>query len=115
MEGRSQSGLCKLRQWPPLLGEVRLLGPLDYELQKFHRLTVLLTDHSQDQDPTCHRSGSCTITIEVEVIEPRSLGKNWKEFISPSGLLLLHSVSGSSTGWLERGGVSLWKALEPVA
>ncbi|XP_033268991.1 cadherin-related family member 4 [Orcinus orca] len=49
-----------------LSGEVRLLGPLDYELQKFHRLTVLLTDHSQDQDPTCHRSGSCTITIEVE-------------------------------------------------
>ncbi|XP_044790329.2 cadherin-related family member 4 isoform X7 [Bubalus bubalis] len=50
-----------------LNGEVRLLGPLDYELQKSYRLTVLLTDHSQDQDPTCHRSGSCTITIEVEV------------------------------------------------
>ncbi|OWK02805.1 CDHR4 [Cervus elaphus hippelaphus] len=49
-----------------LSGEVRLLGPLDYELQKSYRLTVLLTDHSQDQDPTCHRSGSCTITIEVE-------------------------------------------------
>lgn len=49
-----------------LNGEVRLLGPLDYELQKSYRLTVLLTDHSQDQDPTCHRSGSCTITIEVE-------------------------------------------------
>ncbi|XP_010850149.1 PREDICTED: cadherin-related family member 4 isoform X3 [Bison bison bison] len=50
-----------------LNGEVHLLGPLDYELQKSYRLTVLLTDHSQDQDPTCHRSGSCTITIEVEV------------------------------------------------
>ncbi|XP_070632812.1 cadherin-related family member 4 isoform X17 [Bos indicus] len=48
-------------------GEVHLLGPLDYEMQKSYRLTVLLTDHSQDQDPTCHRSGSCTITIEVEV------------------------------------------------
>ncbi|XP_028335294.1 cadherin-related family member 4 [Physeter macrocephalus] len=53
-----------------LSGEVRLLGPLDYELQKFHSLTVLLTDHSQDQDPTCHRSGSCTITIEVEIWFP---------------------------------------------
>ncbi|XP_044790328.2 cadherin-related family member 4 isoform X6 [Bubalus bubalis] len=51
---------------PPMTREVRLLGPLDYELQKSYRLTVLLTDHSQDQDPTCHRSGSCTITIEVE-------------------------------------------------
>ncbi|XP_070632811.1 cadherin-related family member 4 isoform X16 [Bos indicus] len=50
-----------------LNGEVHLLGPLDYEMQKSYRLTVLLTDHSQDQDPTCHRSGSCTITIEVEV------------------------------------------------
>ncbi|XP_027378154.1 cadherin-related family member 4 isoform X1 [Bos indicus x Bos taurus] len=49
-----------------LNGEVHLLGPLDYEMQKSYRLTVLLTDHSQDQDPTCHRSGSCTITIEVE-------------------------------------------------
>uniref|UniRef100_A0A8D0PU30 Cadherin domain-containing protein n=1 Tax=Sus scrofa TaxID=9823 RepID=A0A8D0PU30_PIG len=49
-----------------LSGEVRLLGPLDYELQKLYRLTVLLTDHSQDQDPTCNHSGSCTITIEVE-------------------------------------------------
>lgn len=55
--------------WPPLLGEVHLLGPLDYEQQRLYRLTVLVTDHSQDQDPTCC-SGSCTITIEVEVIEP---------------------------------------------
>ncbi|XP_070632808.1 cadherin-related family member 4 isoform X13 [Bos indicus] len=51
---------------PPMTREVHLLGPLDYEMQKSYRLTVLLTDHSQDQDPTCHRSGSCTITIEVE-------------------------------------------------
>ncbi|XP_008061366.1 cadherin-related family member 4 [Carlito syrichta] len=47
-------------------GEVHLLGPLDYEQQRLYRLTVLLIDHGQDQDPTHHRSGSCTITIEVE-------------------------------------------------
>ncbi|XP_037706826.1 cadherin-related family member 4 [Choloepus didactylus] len=49
-----------------LSGEVHLLAPLDYEQQRLYRLTVLLTDYGQDQDPTCHRSGSCTITIEVE-------------------------------------------------
>ncbi|XP_045848218.1 cadherin-related family member 4 [Meles meles] len=49
-----------------LSGEVHLLGSLDYELQTLHRLTVLVTDHSQDQRPAQRRSGSCTITIEVE-------------------------------------------------
>ncbi|XP_037385196.2 cadherin-related family member 4 [Talpa occidentalis] len=49
-----------------LSGEVYLLGPLDYELQRLYRLTVLLLDHGQDQDPTHHRSGSCSITIDVE-------------------------------------------------
>lgn len=80
---RVEPGLTlKLRLWPRLLGEVRPPGAFDYELQKSYRLTVLLTDHSQDQDPTCHRSGSCTITIEVEVNEPQSFRKNQKEFIS---------------------------------
>uniref|UniRef100_G1R5D8 Cadherin related family member 4 n=1 Tax=Nomascus leucogenys TaxID=61853 RepID=G1R5D8_NOMLE len=51
-----------------LTGEVHLLGPLDYEQQRLYRLTVLLIDHGQDQNPNHHRSGSCTITIEVEVI-----------------------------------------------
>ncbi|XP_004676211.1 PREDICTED: cadherin-related family member 4 [Condylura cristata] len=49
-----------------LSGEIYLLKPLDYELQKLYRLTVLLVDHDQDQDPTYHRSGSCNIAIEVE-------------------------------------------------
>ncbi|XP_012323171.1 cadherin-related family member 4 [Aotus nancymaae] len=49
-----------------LSGEVHLLGPLDYEQQRVYRLTVLLIDHGQDQNPNCHHSGSCTITIEVE-------------------------------------------------
>ncbi|KAM6161025.1 cadherin-related family member 4 [Erethizon dorsatum] len=48
-----------------LSGEIRLLGPLDYEQQRLHRLTVLVIDHGQDWD-THRRSGSCTITIEVE-------------------------------------------------
>ncbi|XP_040851020.1 cadherin-related family member 4 [Ochotona curzoniae] len=49
-----------------LSGEVQLLGHLDYEQQKLYRLVVLLIDYGQDQDPTNHRSGSCTITIMVE-------------------------------------------------
>ncbi|XP_003800647.1 cadherin-related family member 4 [Otolemur garnettii] len=58
--------------WPDIFavdrlsGEVHLLGPLDYEQQRLYRLTVLLIDYGQDWDPTYHRSGSCTITIEVE-------------------------------------------------
>ncbi|XP_047420639.1 cadherin-related family member 4 isoform X2 [Sciurus carolinensis] len=49
-----------------LSGEIHLLGTLDYEQQRLYRLIVLLIDHGQDWDPTYHRSGSCTITIEVE-------------------------------------------------
>ncbi|XP_060019878.1 cadherin-related family member 4 [Lagenorhynchus albirostris] len=74
-----------------LSGEVRLLGPLDYELQKFHRLTVLLTDHSQDQDPTCHRSGSCTITIEVEDVNDHA-----PECEPPFQELTIHTHLGRS-------------------
>ncbi|XP_059967137.1 cadherin-related family member 4 [Mesoplodon densirostris] len=74
-----------------LSGEVRLLGPLDYELQKFHRLTVLLTDHSQDKDPTCHRSGSCTITIEVEDVNDHA-----PECEPPFQELTIHTHLGRS-------------------
>ncbi|KAM9073969.1 cadherin-related family member 4 isoform 1-T1 [Megaptera novaeangliae] len=74
-----------------LSGEVRLLGPLDYELQKLHRLTVLLTDHSQDQDPTCHRSGSCTITIEVEDVNDHA-----PECEPPFQELTIHTHLGRS-------------------
>ncbi|XP_008851488.1 cadherin-related family member 4 [Nannospalax galili] len=49
-----------------LSGELYLLGPLDYEQQRLYRIIVLLIDHSQDWDFNHHRSGSCTITIEVE-------------------------------------------------
>ncbi|ERE75623.1 cadherin-related family member 4-like protein [Cricetulus griseus] len=50
-----------------LSGELHLLGPLDYEQQRLYRITVLLIDHSQDWNLNHHRSGSCTVTIEVEV------------------------------------------------
>ncbi|XP_050996437.1 cadherin-related family member 4 [Acomys russatus] len=49
-----------------LTGELHLLGPLDYERQRLYRIVILLIDHSQDWDLNHHRSGSCTITIEVE-------------------------------------------------
>ncbi|XP_032314379.1 cadherin-related family member 4 isoform X3 [Camelus ferus] len=74
-----------------LSGEVRLLGPLDYELQKLYRLTVLLSDHSQDQDPTCHHSGSCTITIEVEDVNDHA-----PECEPPFQELTIHSHLGHS-------------------
>ncbi|XP_028742895.1 cadherin-related family member 4 isoform X1 [Peromyscus leucopus] len=49
-----------------LSGEIHLLGPLDYEQQRWYKITILLIDHSQDWDLNRHRSGSCTVTIEVE-------------------------------------------------
>ncbi|XP_059124606.1 cadherin-related family member 4 isoform X8 [Peromyscus eremicus] len=50
-----------------LSGEIHLLGPLDYEQQRWYKIIILLIDHSQDWDLNRHRSGSCTVTIEVEV------------------------------------------------
>lgn len=90
----------------PLLGEVYLLEPLDYEQQRLYRLTVLVTDYSQDQDPTCHRSGSCTITIEVEVLSPEALER--------VHISLWHSdfplcASLFFIVWLEVGGASCGK------
>lgn len=58
-----------------LSGELHLLGPLDYEQQRLYRIVILLIDHSQDWDLNSHRSGSCTITIEVEVNDLQGLGK----------------------------------------
>ncbi|XP_007953544.1 cadherin-related family member 4 [Orycteropus afer afer] len=72
-----------------LSGEVHLLGPLDYEQQKLYRLTVQLIDHGQDQDPTCHRSGSCTITIEVEDVNEHA-----PECEPPFQELTIHTTPG---------------------
>ncbi|XP_006171009.1 cadherin-related family member 4 isoform X2 [Tupaia chinensis] len=74
-----------------LSGQVHLLGPLDYEQQRLHRLTVLLIDHGQDRDPTSHRSGSCTITIEVEDVNDHA-----PECEPPFQELTIHSSLGHS-------------------
>ncbi|XP_068951518.1 cadherin-related family member 4 [Petaurus breviceps papuanus] len=50
----------------PHSGQLHLLGSLDYEKQKTYMLVIFLTDRDQDQNSTHHRSGSCTITIEVQ-------------------------------------------------
>ncbi|KAM9185569.1 LOW QUALITY PROTEIN: cadherin-related family member 4 [Dugong dugon] len=73
-----------------LSGEVRLLGPLDYEQQRIYRFTELI-DRGQDQDPTCHRSGSCTITIEVE-----DVNDHVPECEPPFQELTIHTPPGRS-------------------
>ncbi|XP_054450513.1 cadherin-related family member 4 [Pteronotus mesoamericanus] len=75
-----------------LSGEVHLLGPLDYEQQRLYRLTVLVTDHSQDQDATHRRSGSCTVTIEVEDVNDHA-----PECEPPFQELAIHTSPGRST------------------
>ncbi|XP_064130584.1 cadherin-related family member 4 isoform X2 [Loxodonta africana] len=74
-----------------LSGEVHLLGTLDYEQQRLYRLTVQLIDHGQDQDPTSHRSGSCTITIEVEDVNDHA-----PECEPPYQELTIHTPPGRS-------------------
>ncbi|CAD7685186.1 unnamed protein product [Nyctereutes procyonoides] len=88
-----------------LSGEIHLLGSLDYELQKSYRLTVLVTDHSQDQDPTQRRSGSCTITIEVEDVNDHS-----PECQPPFQELTIYTPLGHS---VEVTKVSCWVPQEP--
>ncbi|XP_073757317.1 cadherin-related family member 4 isoform X10 [Callorhinus ursinus] len=96
---------CKLRLWAPLLGEIHLLGSLDYELQTLYRLTVLVTDQSQDQDPTHRRSGSCTITIEVEDVNDHA-----PECQPPFQELTIYAPLGRS---VEVTKVSCWVPQEP--
>nr|XP_020854937.1 cadherin-related family member 4 isoform X3 [Phascolarctos cinereus] len=50
----------------PRSGKLHLLASLDYEKEKTYMLVIFLTDRDQEQDSTHHRSGSCTITIEVQ-------------------------------------------------
>ncbi|XP_057343416.1 cadherin-related family member 4 isoform X10 [Manis pentadactyla] len=88
-----------------LSGEVRLLGRLDYELQRWYRLAVLLADHSQDQDPTHRRSGSCTITIEVEDVNDHA-----PECEPPLQELIVHAPLGRR---MEVTNLSCWVPQEP--
>ncbi|XP_036905593.1 cadherin-related family member 4 isoform X3 [Sturnira hondurensis] len=72
-------------------GEVRLLGPLDYEQQRLHRLAVLVTDQSRDPDSVQHRTGSCTVTIEVEDVNDHA-----PECEPPFQELTIHTSPGRS-------------------
>ncbi|XP_075404031.1 cadherin-related family member 4 [Tenrec ecaudatus] len=86
-------------------GEVRLLGPLDYERQRLYRLTVQVLDHDQDQDPTNHHTGSCTITIEVEDVNDHE-----PKCEPPFQELTIHAFHGRS---VEVTKVSCWIPQEP--
>ncbi|XP_074054081.1 LOW QUALITY PROTEIN: cadherin-related family member 4 [Macrotis lagotis] len=50
----------------PCNGNLHLLTSLDYEKRKTYVLVIFVTDRDQDQDSTHRRSGSCTITVEVQ-------------------------------------------------
>ncbi|XP_048649830.1 cadherin-related family member 4 isoform X5 [Marmota marmota marmota] len=88
-----------------LSGDIHLLGTLDYEQQRLYRLTILLIDHGQDWDPTYHRSGSCTITIEVEDVNDHP-----PECEPPFQELTIYTTLGHS---VEVTKVSCWIPQEP--
>lgn len=68
--GGDEAELTLLAEMMTILssGKIHLLGHLDFEVKRLYRLIVLLVDYGQDQHSDHHRTGSCTITIEVEVI-----------------------------------------------
>ncbi|CAH6777721.1 cadherin-related family member 4 isoform X3 [Phodopus roborovskii] len=88
-----------------LSGELHLQGPLDYEQQRLYRVTILLIDHSQDCDLNHHRSGSCTITIEVEDVNDHA-----PECEPPFQELTIYTPLGHS---MEVTKVSCWIPQEP--
>ncbi|XP_035310409.1 cadherin-related family member 4 isoform X1 [Cricetulus griseus] len=88
-----------------LSGELHLLGPLDYEQQRLYRITVLLIDHSQDWNLNHHRSGSCTVTIEVEDVNDHA-----PECEPPFQELTIYTPLGRS---MEVTKVSCWIPEEP--
>lgn len=88
-----------------LSGELHLLGPLDYEQQRLYRIVILLIDHSQDWDLNSHRSGSCTITIEVEDVNDHA-----PECEPPFQELTIYTALGRS---MEVTKVSCWIPQEP--
>ncbi|XP_076774186.1 cadherin-related family member 4 isoform X1 [Arvicanthis niloticus] len=88
-----------------LSGELHLLGPLDYEQQRLYKIIILLIDHSQDWDLNSHRSGSCTITIEVEDVNDHA-----PECEPPFQELSISTPLGHST---EVTKVSCWIPQEP--
>ncbi|XP_076774192.1 cadherin-related family member 4 isoform X7 [Arvicanthis niloticus] len=90
---------------PQMTRELHLLGPLDYEQQRLYKIIILLIDHSQDWDLNSHRSGSCTITIEVEDVNDHA-----PECEPPFQELSISTPLGHST---EVTKVSCWIPQEP--
>ncbi|XP_052576421.1 cadherin-related family member 4 isoform X4 [Peromyscus californicus insignis] len=88
-----------------LSGEIHLLGPLDYEQQRWYKIIILLIDHSQDWDLNRHRSGSCTVTIEVEDVNDHA-----PECEPPFQELTIYTPLGRS---MEVTKVSCWIPQEP--
>ncbi|KAL1782339.1 cadherin-related family member 4 [Sigmodon hispidus] len=88
-----------------LSGELHLLGPLDYERQKLYRIIILLIDYNQDWDLNSHRSGSCTVTIEVEDVNDHA-----PECEPPFQELTIYTPLGRS---MEVTKVSCWIPQEP--
>ncbi|XP_042137572.1 cadherin-related family member 4 isoform X14 [Peromyscus maniculatus bairdii] len=90
---------------PQMTREIHLLGPLDYEQQRWYKITILLIDHSQDWDLNRHRSGSCTVTIEVEDVNDHA-----PECEPPFQELTTYTPLGRS---MEVTKVSCWIPREP--
>ncbi|XP_075618934.1 cadherin-related family member 4 isoform X2 [Balearica regulorum gibbericeps] len=49
-------------------GEIRVVGPLDFQRQKSYRLTVRLTDTRNDLDPAKRRSRLCDVAVHVQPV-----------------------------------------------
>ncbi|XP_054694308.1 cadherin-related family member 4 isoform X1 [Grus americana] len=47
-------------------GEIRVVGPLDFQRQKSYRLTVQLTDTRNDLDPAKRRSRLCDVAVRLQ-------------------------------------------------
>lgn len=88
-----------------LSGKIHLLGHLDFEVKRLYRLIVLLVDYGQDQHSDHHRTGSCTITIEVEDVNDHA-----PECEPPFQELTIHTPPGRS---VEVTKVSCWIPREP--
>ncbi|NWS57095.1 CDHR4 protein, partial [Chunga burmeisteri] len=49
-------------------GEIRVVGPLDFQRRKSYRLTVRLTDTRNDLDPAKRRSRLCDVAVRLQAV-----------------------------------------------
>ncbi|NXC78487.1 CDHR4 protein, partial [Anhinga anhinga] len=49
-------------------GEIRVVGPLDYQRQRSYRLTVRLTDTRNDLNPAKRRSRLCDVAVHLQAV-----------------------------------------------